>query len=213
MGYGTAICKFTGAGGKSGSNDASAEFAGELRRLLDANDVNWQVAELGKVDAGGGGTVAKYIAKLNVDTIDIGVPVISMEPEYDAISHIRNRAKELGIVSPEIIGWDFPVVSPEQANVFNMHGYAAALILRDEADNSGMRTEVFCQQAQKYIVITIKDPMSAPFRLIPNAYKVLMTHMKVNGINHKEDPKVISCFEKEYEKDGVHYMDVYIAVE
>lgn len=139
--------------------------------------------------------------------------VISMEPEYDAISHIRNRAKELGIVSPAIIGWDFPVVSPEQANVFNMHGYAAALILRDEADNSGMRTEIVCQQAQKYIVITIKDPMSAPFRLIPNAYKVLMTHMKVNGINHKEDPKVISCFEKEYEKDGVHYMDVYIAVE
>lgn len=86
LGYGTAICKFTGAGGKSGSNDASAEFAGELRRLLDANDVNWQVAELGKVDAGGGGTVAKYIAKLNVDTIDIGVPVISMHAPYELVS-------------------------------------------------------------------------------------------------------------------------------
>ena len=60
--------------------------AGELRRLLDANDVNWQVAELGKVDAGGGGTVAKYIAKLNVDTIDIGVPVISMHAPYELVS-------------------------------------------------------------------------------------------------------------------------------
>ena len=139
--------------------------------------------------------------------------VVSMEPEEDAIRHVKEWAGQLGVDAPQIIGWDFPVVSPEQANAFNMHGYAAALILRDEAENSGMRTEIVCQQAQKYIVITIKDPMSAPFRLIPNAYKVLMTHMKVNGINHKEDPKVISCFEKEYEKDGVHYMDVYIAVE
>ena len=75
---GTALCKFTGAGGKSGSSDASAELVGYVRRIFEKAKVNWQMAELGKVDAGGGGTVAKYIAKLNIDTIDIGVPVISM---------------------------------------------------------------------------------------------------------------------------------------
>ena len=62
-------------------------------------------------------------------------------------------------------------------------------------------------------VKAFKEPMKAPFCLIPNAYKVLMTHMKVNGIAPKEDKKIISCFEKEYEKNGIPYMDVYIAIE
>ena len=83
---GTALCKFTGAGGKSGSNDARAELVGEVRRAFEKAGVNWQMAELGKVDAGGGGTVAKYISKLNIDTIDIGVPVISMHAPYEVVS-------------------------------------------------------------------------------------------------------------------------------
>ena len=55
--------------------------------------------------------------------------------------------------------------------------------------------------------------MTAPFRTIPNAYKALMTHMKINGIGHRQDGKVIECFEKEYDKDGICHMDVYIAIE
>ncbi len=86
LSYGTAMCKFTGAGGKSGSNDASAEFVGEIRKAFAAEGVVWQVAELGKVDAGGGGTVAKFVAKLNIDTVDLGVPVISMHAPYELIS-------------------------------------------------------------------------------------------------------------------------------
>ena len=84
--YGTSICKFTGSGGKGGSSDASAELCGRIRKIFDSNGVIWQTAELGKVDAGGGGTVAKYLAKLNIDTIDIGVPVISMHAPYEVIS-------------------------------------------------------------------------------------------------------------------------------
>ncbi len=83
---GTAMCKFTGAGGKSGSNDASAEFIGEIRKAFAENGVVWQTAELGKVDAGGGGTVAKYVAKLNIDTVDLGVPVLSMHAPWELIS-------------------------------------------------------------------------------------------------------------------------------
>ena len=83
---GTAMSKFTGAHGKSGSNDASAEFVGEVRRMFAREGVVWQTAELGKVDAGGGGTVAKYLANLNIDTVDIGVPVISMHAPYEVIS-------------------------------------------------------------------------------------------------------------------------------
>ena len=139
--------------------------------------------------------------------------VISTEPEEDAISHVRNWGASLGIAEPEIIGWDFPVVSPEQSNVFNMHGYAAALLLPEKLPPLDPRAEIISQPPQKYIAITIKDPMLSPFRLIPNAYKVLMTHMNVNGIRHCEDEKVIACFEKEYDRESVHYMDVYIAVE
>ena len=83
---GAGITKFTGARGKGGSNDADAEFIGFLRRIFDENGVIWQTGEMGKVDAGGGGTVAKYIAKANIDTIDIGVPVISMHSPYEVVS-------------------------------------------------------------------------------------------------------------------------------
>lgn len=138
--------------------------------------------------------------------------VVSMEPEEDAINHVRNWAKKLGIAEPKVIGWDFPVVSQEQINVFHMHGYTAALILNENTPVDE-RMDVVCQEKQKYIAITIKQPSTAPFNLIPNAYKVLMTHMQVNNMKEKRDKKVIPCFEKEYEIEGVKYMDVYIAVE
>lgn len=85
---GVCITKYTGARGKSGTSDASAEFAGRIRRLMDSKNVVWQTGELGKVDAGGGGTVAAYIANLNVDTIDMGVPVLSMHAPYEVISKL-----------------------------------------------------------------------------------------------------------------------------
>ncbi len=86
--YGTTIMKFTGSRGKGGSNDATAEFMGKVRKMLDDAGVLWQTAELGKVDQGGGGTVAAYIAELDVDTIDIGVPVLSMHAPFEVTSKI-----------------------------------------------------------------------------------------------------------------------------
>ena len=83
---GAGITKFTGSRGKGGSNDADAEFIGFLRRIFDENGVIWQTGEMGKVDVGGGGTVAKYIANMNIDTIDIGVPVISMHSPFELVS-------------------------------------------------------------------------------------------------------------------------------
>ncbi len=83
---GTTMNKYTGARGKSSTNDASAEFVGFIRKLFADNGVIWQCAELGKVDAGGGGTVAKYIANHNIETVDLGVPVISMHAPYEVIS-------------------------------------------------------------------------------------------------------------------------------
>ena len=83
---GTVLSKYTGARGKSGTSDASAEFVGFVRKLFDENGVIWQTAELGKVDAGGGGTVAMFIANHNIETVDLGVPVISMHAPYEVVS-------------------------------------------------------------------------------------------------------------------------------
>lgn len=86
VGKGVTLTKFTGSRGKSGSNDASAEFVGYLRGVLDADGVVWQTGELGRVDLGGGGTVAKFIANNNIDTVDMGVPVLSMHAPYELVS-------------------------------------------------------------------------------------------------------------------------------
>lgn len=85
---GVVLSKFTGARGKSGTSDATSEFTAYVRSFLNKNGVVWQMAELGKVDQGGGGTVAKFIANMNIDTIDVGVPVISMHAPYEAISKL-----------------------------------------------------------------------------------------------------------------------------
>ena len=82
------ITKYTGARGKGGTSDASAEYMGKIRKLLDDNNVVWQIGELGKVDAGGGGTVAKYVANLDVDVVDVGVPVLSMHAPYEVVSKL-----------------------------------------------------------------------------------------------------------------------------
>lgn len=84
--HGVTMNKFTGARGKSGSNDASAEYIGYLRQIFDREGIVWQTGELGRVDLGGGGTVAKYISNNNIDTVDMGVPVLSMHAPYELIS-------------------------------------------------------------------------------------------------------------------------------
>ena len=88
LNYGIGLCKYTGSGGKGGASDASAEVVGRIRRLYNENGVMWQMAELGKTDAGGGGTVAKYMAKRNIDTLDAGVPVLSMHAPFEVVGKL-----------------------------------------------------------------------------------------------------------------------------
>lgn len=85
---GVVITKYTGARGKSGSNDASAEYMAQIRQMLDSANIVWQTGELGKVDIGGGGTVAQYVASMDIDTVDLGVPVLSMHAPYETVSKL-----------------------------------------------------------------------------------------------------------------------------
>ncbi|HHV32060.1 MAG: aminopeptidase [Ruminococcaceae bacterium] len=85
---GVGMCKYTGARGKSGTSEASAEFVAEVRNIFEQNDVLWQIGELGKIDAGGGGTVAMFIANLDIDVLDVGVPVLSMHSPFEVVSKL-----------------------------------------------------------------------------------------------------------------------------
>lgn len=86
VGYGVALSKFTGAGGKYASSEASAEYVAEIRRILNREGISWQMAELGKVDEGGGGTVAKYLAFYGMDIIDCGTPLLGMHSPFEVAS-------------------------------------------------------------------------------------------------------------------------------
>ena len=88
LNYGVAICKYTGARGKSGASDASAEAMGHVRSTFERSGVIWQTATLGKVDQGGGGTVAAYMANRNIVTVDAGVPVLNMHAPMELVSKL-----------------------------------------------------------------------------------------------------------------------------
>ena len=85
---GCVLTKYTGARGKSSSNDASAETMAKVIGIMEENGVYWQAGELGAVDQGGGGTIAKYVSRLNIDTVDLGVPLLSMHAPFELASKL-----------------------------------------------------------------------------------------------------------------------------
>ena len=131
--------------------------------------------------------------------------VISTDPEGDSLEHIYKVAKENGVENPKVIGWDFPCLSNEQINVFNMHGYTAAWIVPEGINPEGL--EIKEQPKHRYAAIHIERPFDNPFVTIPGAYQTLDYYMRVNGLVHN-DEGVIPCFETDGES-----MDIYIACE
>lgn len=131
--------------------------------------------------------------------------VISTDPEGDSLEHIYKVAKENGVENPKVIGWDFPCLSNEQINVFNMHGYTAAWIVPEGINPEGL--EIKEQPKHRYAAIHIERPFDNPFVTIPGAYQTLDYYMRINGLVHN-DEGVIPCFETDGES-----MDIYIACE
>ena len=131
--------------------------------------------------------------------------VISTGPEGDALDRVYKYAKAYGIENARVIGWDFPRLSVEQINVYNMHGYTAAWVLPDGIVPDELTVKE--QPAHRYAAIHIDKPFDNPFVTIPNAYATLNDYMRTNGLTHVEEG-VIPCFET---TDG-ESMDVYIAV-
>ncbi len=99
LNHGVGVLKYTGSRGKSATNDASAELVAELRRIFDAKGVVWQMAELGKVDRGGGGTIAKFMARRNIDTVDLGTPILSMHAPFETVSKLDSYMTYKAVLS------------------------------------------------------------------------------------------------------------------
>lgn len=143
--------------------------------------------------------------------------IISPNPEDDVQAYMERWAKKSGLLTrcPNAmrIGWDFPFVSSEQQNRFGLRGYVAAYVLPQgfETDLPGVEYEQ--QLEADYAVITVRDPFAAAFERIPNAYKRVLEYLQANGFREKPHEHVLSCFEHEYEKDGVTCMDVYLHTE
>lgn len=144
--------------------------------------------------------------------------IISPNCEDDVQQYMRIWAEKSGYAAlpkaqQKMIGWDFPFVSPEQKNRFNLRGYVAACILPEGFEPACQGAEIASQPAASYAVISIKDPMAAPFERIPTAYKLILEYLGANGFKEDHKDGIIPCFEYEYERDGVQYMDVYIHAE
>ena len=148
-------------------------------------------------------------SNLRVETVPafryVMYTAISVNPEGDSLDRIYKIAKENGDDNPKIIGWDFPYLSQEQINVYNMHGYTAAWILPENITPNGL--EVKEQKTQKYAAVHIESPFENPFVIIPNGYKTIDEYMKINGLKHVWEG-IIPCFETDGES-----MDIYIACE
>ena len=143
--------------------------------------------------------------------------MVSANPESDVIGYMKEWGRRSGLLAadPEaqMLGWDFPYVSQEQQMRFGLHGYVAAYVLPDGFETNCPGVE-YCQNADaKYAVITVKEPHVQPFERIPAGYKIILDHLKENGISDRRTDDVIGCFEHEYEKDGICYMDICICVQ
>lgn len=143
--------------------------------------------------------------------------MISPAPESDALEHMDKWAESCGLkkITPEVklIGWDFPYVSQELQNRFGLHGYVAACVIPDDfkADCSDV---MFLENKEAdYAVITIREPFIPPFERIPNAYKLIMEYLQANHFKEKNQKNILSCFEHEYRKNDITYMDVFVHVD
>lgn len=143
--------------------------------------------------------------------------IISSDPESDALGRMDRWAESCGLKKVcsdiKLIGWDFPFVSQELQNRFGLHGYVAACVLPDDFNTDCPGVMYLENKEADYAVITIKEPFIQPFERIPNAYKLVMEYLQANNFKEKNQENVLSCFEHEYIKDDITYMDVFVHVD
>lgn len=138
------------------------------------------------------------------------VTIISKQPEDHAFLCLKNWAQNNALSDTTCIGWDFPYISQEQKLRFGLHGYTAAAILPEAFSPGCPGAEILENPQADYAVMTIRDPFVQPFDRIPGAYRLIIEYLST-GIHKKNyETGTLPCFEREYTRDGVTYMDIYI---
>lgn len=169
-----------------------------VREDISSKDAIYSEVEIRKVPAF---KMARYV-------------MISPNPESDVQNYMKNWGQMSGLLAadPEakLIGWDFPFVPQELQTRFGLHGYVAAYVLPDGFQTNCPGVEYAENKEAEYAVITVTEPMIRPFERIPTGYKCIMEFLQANNFKDKISDDIIGCFEHEYEKDGVVYMDIYV---
>ena len=138
------------------------------------------------------------------------VTIISKEPEDHAFLCLKNWAQRNDLPAPACIGWDFPYISQEQKHRFGLHGYTAAAILPEDFTPSYPGAEILENPRADYAVMTIRDPFVQPFDRIPGAYRQIIEFLSTGIHKKKYEKGTLPCFEREYIRDGITCMDIYV---
>lgn len=141
--------------------------------------------------------------------------IISANPEADAAAYMDSWIQKTGLnqmpgFSPVRIGWGFPYVSAEQKGRFGLRGYVSSCILPEGFQPEPEGVQIIQQESADYAVITIRDPYAASYNRVAQAYHLVFEYLSANGYRKKHIEKILPCFERVYEKEGITYMDVYI---
>lgn len=195
------------------------EIVPELNKLITLSDVfSCKLDALVKEDLTACDKIYSEIILKKVKAFNMARYVmITPNPENDVNAYMDNWARQSGLLkfSPDAmkIGWDFPYVSSELQNRFNLHGYVAAYILPEGFETNYPGVEFAWQKEAEYAVITVYDPFAAAFKRIPNAYKKILGFLQANGFREKPRENILSCFEHVYQTEDITCMDVYIHVD
>lgn len=140
--------------------------------------------------------------------------IISPQPEDDVQMYLEQWAQKSGLAQwpgeKRQIGWDFPFVSMEQKNRFNLRGYVAGWILPTGFEASCPGVEIYKQAETQYAKITVRNPFQAAFDRIPKGYQRILEYLGANGFKENHGTEFLGCFEEVYEKSGETCMDIYI---
>lgn len=196
----------------------SDEVVPELNRLVEmCNLFSCKLDTLVREDLSAQSEIYSEISIKRITSFNMaGYVIISSQPEKDALGHMDRWAENCGLkkMYPDIklIGWDFPFVSQELQNRFGLRGYAAACVLPNDFTSNFQGVMYLENKEADYAVITIKEPFIQPFERIPNAYKLIMKYLKANNFKENYEENVLSCFEHQYIKNNITYMDVFIHI-
>lgn len=194
----------------------SDEVTPELNKLVEMCSLfSCKLDELVREDMSAKDTIYSDVTIRKVPAFKMARYVmISPNPEDDVQNYMKSWAQRSGLLTAhpdaKLIGWDFPFISQEQQTRFGLHGYAAAYILPEGFETDCPGVELACNKEAEYAVVTVTEPFIQPFERIPTGYKLIMEYLQANNFKDKQSDDILGCFEYEYEKDGVTYMDIFI---